>query len=179
MVSSGRELISFGEQSEPDMIVAAIPLASLIGHDFQNFTTASRKIRVVLLRPQPDANPDTGTLETDAAALRNSAAEEILAAIREATRRPRNRVSVPPSCAAESEGNSAFRQEESAVFLRPRQREILHLIAEGKTLKEIGGLLHLSPRTVEFHKYRLMEKLRLRTTGELIQYAVKHGLAGN
>jgi DNA-binding NarL/FixJ family response regulator len=50
------------------------------------------------------------------------------------------------------------------------------LVAEGNTIKEIGAILNVSPKTVEFHKYRLMEHLDLRTTAELTQYAIKHGI---
>ncbi len=53
---------------------------------------------------------------------------------------------------------------------------MLQLVAEGRTIKEIGGILNLSPKTVEFHKYRVMEQLSIRSTAELTQYAVKHGI---
>ena len=63
-----------------------------------------------------------------------------------------------------------------ASSLTTRQREVLQLVAEGRTIKEIAAILNVSPKTVEFHKYRLMEQLDLRTTAELTQYAVKHGI---
>jgi DNA-binding CsgD family transcriptional regulator len=62
------------------------------------------------------------------------------------------------------------------VALSPRQREVLQLIAEGKTIKEIAALLNISTRTAEFHKYRMMEQLNIKTGAELVQYAVKHGI---
>ena len=69
-------------------------------------------------------------------------------------------------------------QREKAVLkLTPRQREVLQLVAEGRSAREIGALLKISARTVEFHKYRMMEDLGLRTNAELIQFAIKHGLA--
>lgn len=61
--------------------------------------------------------------------------------------------------------------------LTPRQREILQLLAEGRSAKEIGDALATSARTVEFHKYQLMEKLNLHTNAELVHFALKHGLA--
>jgi DNA-binding CsgD family transcriptional regulator len=60
--------------------------------------------------------------------------------------------------------------------LSPRQREVLQLLADGKSTKEIGALLNISNRTAEFHKYRMMEQLKIKTSAELVQYAVKHGL---
>jgi len=60
--------------------------------------------------------------------------------------------------------------------LTPRQREILQLLAEGRSAKEIGATLAVSARTVEFHKYQMMEKLNLHTNTELIQFAIKHGI---
>ena len=58
--------------------------------------------------------------------------------------------------------------------ISPRQREILQLLAEGKSGKEIASVLNISPRTVEFHKYRMMAQLKIKTSAELVQYAVKH-----
>jgi DNA-binding CsgD family transcriptional regulator len=58
--------------------------------------------------------------------------------------------------------------------LTPRQREVLQLLAEGRTMKEVAGLLNLTPRTVAFHKYRMMEQLKVKSTAELVQYAVKN-----
>jgi DNA-binding NarL/FixJ family response regulator len=58
--------------------------------------------------------------------------------------------------------------------LTTRQQEVLQLLAEGRSMKEVAGLLNLTPRTVAFHKYRMMHQLKLKTTAELIQYAVKH-----
>jgi DNA-binding CsgD family transcriptional regulator len=60
------------------------------------------------------------------------------------------------------------------VNLTPRQREVVQLIAEGRSMKEVASILNITPRTVAFHKYRLMAQLRIRTTAELVQYAVKH-----
>ncbi len=71
-------------------------------------------------------------------------------------------------------------QRQKAVLkLTPRQREVLQLVAEGRSAQEIGTLLKISPRTVEYHKYRLMEDLKLRSSAELIRYAVKHGIVSD
>jgi DNA-binding CsgD family transcriptional regulator len=67
-------------------------------------------------------------------------------------------------------------QKGHAASLTPRQREVLQLVAEGRTLKEIAAILNVSVRTAEFHKYSMMEHIQVRTTAELIQYAIKIGL---
>jgi DNA-binding NarL/FixJ family response regulator len=63
-----------------------------------------------------------------------------------------------------------------AKTVRPtiRQRQVLRLIAEGKRMKEIAAILRVSPRTVESHKYEMMQTLGVRSTAELIQYALRH-----
>ena len=60
--------------------------------------------------------------------------------------------------------------------LTSRQREILQLVAEGRSMKEIAGVLDITPRTVAHHKYRLMDQLHIKSTAELVQYAVKHNM---
>jgi DNA-binding CsgD family transcriptional regulator len=60
--------------------------------------------------------------------------------------------------------------------LTARQREILQLLAEGRSMKQVAAALDIATRTVAFHKYRLMEQLKLKTGAELVQYAVKHGI---
>jgi DNA-binding NarL/FixJ family response regulator len=71
----------------------------------------------------------------------------------------------------------ACREDEEAQQLTQRQREILQLLVEGNSAKEIANLLNISPRTVEFHKYNMMSKLNLKSLSALIQYAIKHGFA--
>ena len=58
----------------------------------------------------------------------------------------------------------------------PRQYEVIQLVTEGKSMKEIAGILHITERTVAFHKYRVMEQLRLNSTAELIQFAMKNNI---
>jgi DNA-binding CsgD family transcriptional regulator len=60
--------------------------------------------------------------------------------------------------------------------LTGRQREVLQLLAEGKSMKEAAAILDLTPRTVAFHKYRMMEQLHLKTTAELVKFAVRRGI---
>jgi DNA-binding NarL/FixJ family response regulator len=68
------------------------------------------------------------------------------------------------------------KREDPVVSLTPRQREVLQLLSEGRSAKEIASSLSISARTVEFHKYQMMERLGLRTSAELVHFAIKHGL---
>ncbi len=65
-------------------------------------------------------------------------------------------------------------QRSASHTLTPRQREVLQLLAEGRSMKEVASVLNVTPRTVAFHKYRMMEQLKLKSTAELVQYAVRH-----
>jgi DNA-binding CsgD family transcriptional regulator len=64
----------------------------------------------------------------------------------------------------------------ASVKLTSRQREVLQLLAEGHSMKEVANILDLSPRTIAFHKYRIMEELGLKTNANLVQFAIKHGV---
>ena len=76
----------------------------------------------------------------------------------------------------EAENHLMLAKRKRSVGLTSRQREILRLVAEGYSAKKIGSRLKISPRTVEYHKYRLRDHLKLRSTADLIRYAVKHGI---
>jgi len=67
-------------------------------------------------------------------------------------------------------------QQEGIGKPTPRQKEVLQLLAEGYSAKEIADTLCISPRTVEFHKYKMMEQLNVKTSAELVGYAIKHGI---
>jgi DNA-binding NarL/FixJ family response regulator len=108
--------------------------------------------------------------------LKHSAPAELLLAVRAALA---GRTFITPDLAAElmrpGKGDAATRADPVAA-MTPRQREILQLVAEGKAAKEIAALLGISPRTVEDHKYRLMESLGIENSAELVHFAVKHGI---
>ncbi len=70
----------------------------------------------------------------------------------------------------------SHQRRKAVLELTPRQREVLQLLSEGRSAKEIASILDISTRTVEFHQYSLMEALGLRNNAELIQYAIKHGI---
>ncbi len=104
--------------------------------------------------------------------LKSSAASELMQAIQMALK---GKTYVTPQIARGMQ--KAFindpRPKARTKTLTPRQREVVQLLAEGKSMKEVASVLHVTPRTVAFHKYRVMEELNLKTTADLIQFAIK------
>ena len=107
--------------------------------------------------------------------LKDSAASELTTAIRQALQ---GRSYVSPLIARDmlDRASSAFAGDTGGRELSSREREVLQLLAEGKSMKEVAALLEISPKTVEFHKYRIMGLLGVKTNAELVQYAIKWGL---
>ena len=108
--------------------------------------------------------------------LKSSAVAEILLAIREVLN---GRIYVSPSLNQEVvrvQMERAGKPEDAQTGLTPRQREVLRLLAEGKSLKEVAAALKISIKTVEFHKYRIMNQLGIRTNADMTKYAVKAGV---
>jgi DNA-binding NarL/FixJ family response regulator len=106
--------------------------------------------------------------------LKISAAAEILTAVRSALQGESYISESIDRAALEAQIERSQRSRQSPGKLSFRQREVLQLAAEGRNTKEIAEILHVSPRTVEFHRNRIMETLGLHSTAELVQYAIKH-----
>jgi DNA-binding NarL/FixJ family response regulator len=105
--------------------------------------------------------------------VKHAAGKELIAAIHAVLR---SKTYVTPHLAQEVLTTLAEQGTAGGGNLTPRQREVVRLIADGRTMKEVAATLGLSPRTVETHKYQVMEALGLGTTAELIRYALEHGL---
>jgi DNA-binding NarL/FixJ family response regulator len=127
-------------------------------------------------------HPDVtyATMAFDAGAsgyvLKNSASRELVTAIREVMM---GRTYVTPIIAGELLQTYKKAKSGKDVFgkrLTSRQREVLQLLGEGHSAKEIADMLSISPRTVETHKYNIMQELNLKTTADLIKFAIKHGI---
>jgi DNA-binding NarL/FixJ family response regulator len=104
--------------------------------------------------------------------LKRSAASELATAIREVMQ---GRSYVTPLVTEGLVGSLLHGSEHKpADDLTSREREVLQLLAEGRSMKEVASMLNVTPRTIAYHKYQMMERLRVRSTAELIQYAVKH-----
>jgi len=179
MVENGIELMAAVEQLHPDVIVTDIsmPLLNGIGVARRLQTTANPP-KIIFLTMHLDSALATQGFKAGASGyvLKSSPTSEVITAIQEALR---GHVYISPAIAGGvlSEMTKSREQAEKlAPELTARQREVLQLIAEGKSPKEIAAILNVSPRTVEFHKYRIMEIVGARTIAELTRYAVAHGI---
>jgi DNA-binding NarL/FixJ family response regulator len=110
--------------------------------------------------------------------LKDSAVAELTTAIREAIRGRRYTSASIEQLVPDHERGSLRGQPSKGRELTSREREVLQLLGEGKSMKEVGAVLDISPRTVEFHKYRIMEHLNVKTNAELVQQAIRLGLIG-
>jgi DNA-binding NarL/FixJ family response regulator len=178
-VEDGRELLTKAKELCPDVIVADITMPSLNGIDaVQQLREKGSQAKVVFLTMHHDASYAKKAFDVGASGyvLKHSAPDELVTAIREVIR---GRTYVTPMIAEElmqSYKDGGHSEKGDNVKLTSRHKEILQLLAEGKSAKEIASVLHLSSRTVEFHKYHMMEMLAINNTAELIQYAIKQGI---
>jgi len=176
IAEDGRALVKAARDLRPDVIVADISMPHLNGIDaLAPLKRDNPDVRVVFLTMHRDAAYARRALEAGASGyvLKHSAPAELVLAVRAALQ---GNTFITPDLAAEVFRTAKDKDSNPLAALTPRQREILQLLAEGKSAKEIGAALDLSARTVEFHKYAMMEALRIDNSAELIRFAIKHGL---
>jgi DNA-binding NarL/FixJ family response regulator len=177
--ADGRNLVSEIDRLKPEVAVADISMPLLNGLDaLRQCKSARFRTRFVFLTASPDVALATRAFRLGASGyvLKHAAAEELVVAIREALA---GRTYITPHIANEVMQNLMSQPADLAKDgngLTSREREVLQLLAEGKIIKEIAGILNVSPRTVEFHKNNIMVKTGLRTTAELARYATRQGL---
>lgn len=180
--ADGLALVEQAKALRPDVIVADVSMPLLNGID------AIRKLRAegvtakaVMLTMHPDVTYLSRAFEAGASGyvLKHAASDELIAAIREVLR---GGTFVSPGIRTPSVTellDETRRHVKTIIELTGRQREVLQLLAEGKSAKEIGAILEISSRTVETHKYKMMDDLGVKTTAQLIQHAIKAGLISN
>ena len=174
VVSDGRELIEEHDRVRPDLIIADVGMPHLIGiQAMRKLREAGSKARFVFLTMHPDPEYAAEALDSGASGyvLKHSAPEELVAAVREALA---GRTYITPRIAGDV--LKAMRGGSPSARLTSRQAEVLQLLAEGRSAKEVAAALDLSPRTVESHKYAIMEALGVKTSAELVREAIKRGL---
>jgi len=178
MANDGRELLAMAVKLQPDVIVSDISMPNLNGLD------ACRKIKKVLPRAKlifltvtgdPDLVAEAIRMGANGFLLKKSAASELFQAINSVMG---GSTYITPLVTAGMIGSLMTGEgtRESLDGLTVRQREVLQLLAEGSTMKNAARILNVTPRTIAFHKYRIMEDLQITSNAELIQFAVKHGL---
>jgi DNA-binding NarL/FixJ family response regulator len=179
IVSDGRDLLAVAKALDPDAIVLDISMPSLNGIDAARQLRASgSRAKVVFLTMHCEAAYAARAMEAGASGyvLKHSAASELVTAIQEALK---GGTYITPQIAGTllaSVRRGSPTKAEAAGELTPRQREVLQLVAEGRSAKQIATILCISRRTAEFHKARLMDTLGLQSTAELIQYAIRTGM---
>ena len=181
IVEDGRALLEAVKKLQPDAIVADISMPHLNGIDaLTQLKRDDPDVKVVFLTMHQELAYARRALEAGACGfvLKQAAPAELLTALRAALR---GKTYITPSLAGELLNDMRAHPQQSrhpAALLTPRQREILQLLVEGQSAKQIAGTLLISARTVEFHKYQMMETLGLHNGAELIHFGIKNDIVG-
>lgn len=180
--SNGRDLVKLAREVQPDLVLLDVLMPILNGME------AARQIKkdcphtkLIFITQRSDRDYLREALDAGGSGyiLKQSVASEISTAIRDTLA---GRYYISPTLRASLQSTSVSAQEGgglSSQELTPRQRQVLQLIAEGKSNKEIAAVLKVSVRTIEFHKAGLFGTLGLRTTAELTRYAIERGIVGS
>ena len=180
IVEDGSALVEAAQMLKPDVVVADISMPRLNGIEaLEAMRRKGSDVPLIFLTMHRDASYARRAFEAGASGylLKHSAPEELALAVRAALQ---GHIFITPVLAGEilrsSKDVSIVAADVPAAALTLRQREILRFLAEGLSAKEVAARLDISARTVEFHKYRLMEVLGVHSGAELTHFAIKHGL---
>jgi DNA-binding NarL/FixJ family response regulator len=173
--SDGRALLETAPLLKPDIIIVDIAMPLMNGLEAGlrlKKLMPTVKLIFLTMNEDPDLAMQAMSCGASGYLLKSSAGSELIRAIQMAIK---GKSYVTPQIASGMQ--KAFinnpQPKTGHKVLTPRQREVVHLLAEGKSMKEVASVLNVTPRTVAFHKYRVMEVLNLKTTAELIQFAIK------
>ncbi|MCH7777586.1 MAG: response regulator transcription factor, partial [Gemmatimonadetes bacterium] len=177
-VSDGRALLTAARELKPDVIILDIAMPLLNGMVAgERLKQMIPEVKLIFLTVNEDPGFAAEAMRIGASGylLKSSAASELFHAIEVALE---GRTYVTPMIMQEMVTSLANGRQPRAASakLTTRQREVLQLLAEGHSMKEVANILDLSPRTIAFHKYRIMEALGLKTNADLVQFAIKHGI---
>jgi|SRR5215469_353525 DNA-binding NarL/FixJ family response regulator len=174
-VSDGRALLETAQQVKPDAVIVDIGMPLMNGLEaglrLKELMPAV-KIIFLTMNEDPDLAMEAMRNRASSYLLKSSAGSELVSALQASLR---GKTYITPRIAAGMQ--KAFienpRPKAHAKKLTPRQREVVQLLAAGKSMKEVASVLNVTPRTVAFHKYRIMAQLGLKTTADLIHFAIK------
>lgn len=178
-VEDGRALLDAAEKLQPDIVILDVSMPLLNGIDAAaQLKKICPSTKIIIVTMHADREYIRSAFEAGASAyvLKRSAVDELDQAIRAAVAGhsyitpliTKDMLSVFLSTASDTSSETQR--------LTTRQREVLQLLAEGRTAKEIANILNISSRTVEFHKSQILTQLKLQTTADLIKYALTHGI---
>ena len=180
MVSTGRELVRVATQLKPDVIVIDVGMPELNGLDaaeqVRNLQPSS-KIVFLTMNMSADIAAEAFRRGALGYVVKSSTASELSTAIRRALKSQSYLSPLITEDTVEFLLHNRGPRGEGKT-LTPRQSEILQLLAEGMSMKEVASLLNLKPGTIAFHKYKLMQTLGLKNNADLFRYAIKHNLVG-
>jgi DNA-binding NarL/FixJ family response regulator len=176
-VGDGRALVRIAATLKPQVIIIDVAMPLLNGLDAgQQIKQLLRSVKLVYLTMNQDADLAAEAFRRGASAylLKTCAASELTVAVREVLK---GKSYLSPSIAKDTV-DFLLRQDKELIEegqkLTERQREVLQLLAEGKSMKEVAYVLNLTTRTVAFHKYRIMEVLNAKSNAQLVQYAIRN-----
>jgi DNA-binding NarL/FixJ family response regulator len=177
-VEDGRALLKAADELKPDVVLLDVGMPLLNGLDAARALKKSMPhVKLIFLTMNPDSDIAAEAFRVGASAylLKNSKPSELLQAVHDVVR---GLSYVTPQISQAME--ERFIRDPAALnrpkHLTDRQHEVLQMLAEGRSMKEIAYILQITHRTVRFHKSRIMEELSLTTNSELVQYAIKHGI---
>ena len=176
--ADGQALVAAAPALAPDLVVLDIGMPvmnGLIAGQHLKKALPGIKLIYLTMNQDPDLAGEAFRLGATGYLLKSSAASELVYAIREALL---GRSYVTPLMTKGMVGSFVknIKRRKSPHQLTLRQREVLQLLAEGRSMKEVAFTLNVTPRTVAFHKYTMMEQLQLKTSAELIQFALKSSI---
>jgi DNA-binding NarL/FixJ family response regulator len=175
-VPDGRALLAAAQELHPDIVVLDIAMPLLNGLDAaRQLKGLMPEVKLIFLTVSEDPDLAAEAFRAGASGylLKNSAASELFKAIEEVSR---GRSYVTPLVTQGLVGSliQAPGPARGTEQLTTRQREVVQLLAEGRTMKEIARILAITPRTVAFHKYQMMDDLGIKTSAELVRFAIRH-----
>ena len=178
-VNDGRAVLPEVRKLQPDVVVIDISMPLLNGLDCtRQLHDTGCTAKILILTMHPDATLAQEALAAGASGylLKSSPGSELKGALRDVLQ---GRTYLSPGVTRDAVGTMGRMtsiHEDVWAHLTPRQREVLQLLAEGKSHKEVAHILNISVKTAEYHKYAILDKLGLKTNAELVQYAVRHGI---
>ena len=179
IAADGRALLRVVAEARPDVIISDIAMPQLNGLDAaEQVLQLLPSVKVIFLTMNGSRELAAEAFRRGASGylLKTSAASELVAAVRQVLRGTRY---LSPLISKKDVRHFLLGHEapgDQEALLTGRQREVLQLLAEGRSMKEVGSVLNLATRTVAFHKYRIMSMLGLKSNAELIQYAIRNSI---